>query len=249
MICDVTMTATWRPEILERTFKSFFKNLWTPKDPELKLIINIDPVGSSKDKSGDIIEICSNYFREVQINRPEKAHFPSAIQWTWTQTKAPFVFNLEEDWELLYFMNWNNMLQCFIQNPKLVHLRFSKFKSTLLTCKNWSFFFNWNGGYFQCPDKDKGTVGWCGHPSLNRGNFIRECLPHINFDKNPEKQIKSHNTKIKALIDKSDFGCYIPQNSPPNIRDIGREWMLINGFRKKGKNKEWFTEWEKSSLS
>jgi hypothetical protein len=246
-VISVTMTATWRPEILERTLKSFFKNLWITKDPRLKLIINIDPVGADHDKSGDIIEICSKYFREVKVNRPEKAHFPSAVKWIWEQADSPYIFNLEEDWELLYPMDFENMLMCFVQNRNLAHLRFSIFRSTTLTCKNWKYFFTWNGKYFQCPDKDKGTVGWCGHPSLNNGKFIRQCLKEINFRSNPEKQIKWHYPKIKKIIDKYDFGCYIPRNSPPNIRDIGREWMLLNGYNKKGKNKEWFTEWTKSS--
>ena len=244
---SVTMTATWRPEILERTLKSFFTNLWMLKDPRLKLIINIDPVGANKDKSGDIIEICSNYFREVKINRPKIAHFPSAVRWVWTNSDSPFIFHLEEDWELLYKMDFENMLWCFIQNPKLAHLRFSIFRSTQLTCKNWKYFFTWNGRYFQCPDKDKGTVGWCGHPSLNRGGFIRDCASQMDFNLNPEKQIKWHFPLIKPLIDQHDFGCFIPQNSPANIRDIGREWMIKNNFRKKGKNKEWFTEWESTS--
>ncbi len=242
---DITITATHRPAVLERTLASFFKNMWSIKDSSLRCVINVDPVGDDTDRYFDVLNVCLKYFTDVKINRSERGHFPSAIKWVWENATAPLIFNLEEDWELLYPVDWNAMLGTMSFPPHLAHLRLSIFRSTQLTCKNWRYFYNWNGFYFACRGKDKGAIGWCGHPSLNRKEFIDEALPLIDFKSNPEKQIKGRG-KMKHVIDKWDFGSYIQPNSPANIRDIGRQWMVDNGYKKKGKNKEWFTEWEKT---
>ena len=242
---EVTMTATWRPELIERTFKSFHDNLWKSMPPR-KLIINIDPVGADRDKSGDIIEICTEYFEEIQVNRPKIAHFPTAFIWCWKQVKRQFIFHLEEDWELLYPMNWLQMIKLMASpNLNLAHLRFSIFKSTEETCKNWSNFYNWVGGYFECPEEHKGSIGWCGHPSLNNGWFVRRVVEFLDPKYNPEKQIKWRNPMIGPIIKEYNFGSFIPQNSPPNIKDIGREWMSEHRYTKAGGNNEHFTNWEK----
>ena len=241
---DVTIVATHRPELLERTLASFFKNLWSIKDGSLRAVINVDPVGSDTDKYFDVLDVCLKYFADVKINRSEKGNFPAACKWIWENATADYIFNLEEDWELLYAIPWYSMLRVMDLDPKLAHLRFSIFRSTQLTCKNWRYFYNWNGLYFQCRDEDKGSVGWCGHPSLNRKEFMREALPLIDFKNNPEKQIKGRG-EMRSVIDKWNFGSYIQPNNSANIRDIGRQWMINNGYIKKGKNKEWFTEWEK----
>jgi hypothetical protein len=44
-------------------------------------------------------------------------------------------------------------------------------------------------------------------------------------------------------IDKWRYGVFAEQNQPPVIRDIGRKWMIENGYRKAG-NKAFFTQWE-----
>lgn len=246
MIVDVTMTATHRPSILDRTLASFHKHLWSSNTDELRLIINVDPIGDDNDRYFDVLEVCGKYFTEINCNRAYKPHFPSAIKWVWENAEAPLIFNLEEDWELLYPVDWDEMVNVMGLFPYLAHLRLSIFRSTQLTCKNWRFFYSWNGLYFSCRDDDRGDIGWCGHPSLNRKEFIDEAMPLIDFKSNPEKQIKGRG-KMRSVIDKWDFGSYIQPNSPPNIRDIGRQWMVDNGYRKKGKNKEWFKTWEKTN--
>jgi len=242
---DITMTATWRPDLLERTLSSFFTNMWTSNDERLRLIINVDPTGSDTDKYNEIFDIVRYFFEDnFLIQQAPVPHFPSAVKWVWEQVTSPIFFNLEEDWELLYPIDWNEMVWCIKDRDNVAHIRLSVFKSTD-SCKNWKVFYNWNGIYFQCPADDKGAVGWCGHPSLNKTSFIKEAMKHIDFAHNPEKQIKGRGS-MKALIDAHIFGSFIQPNSPANIKDIGREWMVKNGWKKQGKNKEWFTTWEKA---
>jgi len=240
---DVTMTATWRPELVFRTLDSFYKNLFKGiMKHDMRLIVNIDPIGDQVDKSNEVIYIAKEYFKEVLAFCPEDAHFGRAVVRIWKETKTDLVFHLEEDWEMLYENNFYLMMDCF-SNPDLVHLRLSVFRSTE-NCKNWRYFYEWNGKFFECPRECRGTVGWCGHPSLNRGSFLRFCAENMDPLTNPEKQIKGRHPKIGPEIEKHVFGSFITPHSPANIRDIGREWRTKHGFHKIG-NQEWFTNWEK----
>ena len=240
---DVTMTATWRPELIFRTLKSFHDNLFKDSMNEMRLIVNIDPVGNDTDQSDEIVYIANDFFKEVKAFCPECPHFGKAVVRIWKETNTTFVFHLEEDWEMLYEMDFDYMMNSFLLYPDLVHLRLSVFRSTY-NVKNWRYFYDWNGMFFQCPDEDRGTVGWCGHPSLNRGDFIRFCAEAMDPSINPEKQIKGRHPVIGPEIEKKMFGSFIMQNSPANIRDIGREWRVKHGYHKVG-NQEWFTTWER----
>ncbi|HUS99254.1 MAG TPA: hypothetical protein VMY59_02940 [Candidatus Thermoplasmatota archaeon] len=240
---DVTMTATWRPELVYRTLQSFYDNLFGDRmKNSMRLIVNIDPAGNKQDLSDEICYIARDFFKDFVAFCPNSPHFGEAVVRIWGKTDSELVFHLEEDWEMLYLMNFEDMMSCFIQE-KLVHLRLSIFRSTH-NCKNWKYFYEWNGMFFQCPDEYRGTVGWCGHPSLNRGDFLRFCAENMDPSVNPEKQIKGRHPKIGPVIEDSVFGSFILPISPANVTDIGREWRTKHGYHKIG-NQEWFTNWEK----
>ena len=246
---DLTMTCTHRPEILERTLTSFRDNLFGGDYMKegIQLYANVDQVGSDEDMYWEVLEVLQGFFSKLVVNRSRRAHFPTAFNWCWlmvSKSDSQFVFNLEEDWELLRKYDFQEMVQIMIDNPDIAHLRFSIFKSAEMTCKNWKYFFKWNGYMFECPEIQIGAVGWCGHPSLNNAKFVRSVFPHFDVEKNIEKQIKGHHPEIGHILMNWKFGCYTEQSSLPNIRDIGRQWMVDHGYQKKGKNKEWFTEWE-----
>lgn len=240
---DVTMTATWRPELVFRTLQSFHDNLFRERmKTGMRLIVNIDPTGNDQDLSDEICYIGRDFFKDIIAYCPETPHFGKAVVRVWEATTSEVVFHLEEDWEMLYYMPFDHMLSCFI-DERLVHLRLSIFRSTE-NCKNWKYFYEWNGMFFECPSEHRGTVGWCGHPSLNRGEFLRTCAKYMDPNTNPEKQIKGRQPDIGPIIEQSTFGSFIFPNSPANIRDIGREWRTKHGYHKVG-NQEWFTTWEK----
>jgi len=255
MRIDIATTATLRPELLVKTFRSFWRNLFGYSRHSFYLYINVDPVGFTEDKIDteyrflDIEDICRNYFGDrYTMFTPQEAHFPSAVRRCWTMPTgfARFVFNLEEDWELQYPLDFDTMVEVMGHNPDVAHLRLSIFKSTQESCKNWSKFFIWNGEFFECPIAERGGIGWCGHPSLNRVELIQDAVKNIDFTKNPEKQMKAHYNWFKKWSTNYRFGSFQPQNSPASIKDIGREWMIKNKWKKKEKNKEWFTTWKRS---
>jgi len=251
-IFDITCTATLRPELLATTLSSFTRNLFKERISCAKLIINIDMVGveehRKKQKLIDVIEVIDRfpfYRREIRIGRDP--HFPTAFCWCMDEVSSKYFFHLEEDWELLFPIDFEAMWKLFDEYGNLAHLRLSSFLSEELTCKNWNKFLHWNGQFFEVFFDEKLSIGWAGHPSLNRSSFIKQCLPYIDRMANPEKQIKGKiHPEITEAIKKMRFGSFHPQNSQGSIVDIGREWMVNNGWSKAG-NKAWFTNWERSN--
>ena len=243
---NVAITATYRPEILDRTLDSFRKYLFKHRMREFRVVVNIDPVGSKFPRGNDVFLVLSEYFGKIYLNAPPQGHFGKAFHWCWSNCEGDLVFNLEEDWELLEPVNLDNMINMFNRFPLLSHLRLSAFRSMEDHCKMWNHFTRWNGSFFEIQEEDKGRIGFAGHPSLNRGSFVRNIASVLNPHLNPEKQIKARYRPAKPYIDRGMFGVYILPNSEPQIKDIGREWMRANGYEKEGENKEIFTHWVKT---
>jgi len=238
---DIVCTATKRPGILKKTLDSFKRKLFMG---EQRLIINIDPIGIDKASRLKMVEMCCSYFKDVTYNLPDTPSFPKAFKWTWDQVKAPYTFLLEDDWELMVDININEMMLMLEDHPELALLRLPMFRSTTDNMKNWNKFFPWNGEYFACPHELRAEVGFCGHPSLIKSEFVKNTRDHIDVSINPEKQFHNVNSKIREEVLKWEYGVFGLPNQPAAIRDIGRRWMIKNNFRKKG-NKAWFMEWNR----
>lgn len=241
---DIMTTATLRPELLKITFDSHIENLFGDHIKQAHLKINIDKAGAIN--SYDIIQelidyIDSLHFKSVCINVPEIPSFPRAFYWGLTQLKSDYTFILEDDWQLKRKTDFEEMFSLFQADKKLVHLRLSSFWSNEESrMKTWNKFLDWNGFYFSVPRELRGIVGFAGHPSLNLTAFLTYFKEIINPENNPEKQIKGNRP---ILLD-NHFGVYHPQkNTPPAEWDIGRNWMIVNGFKKEG-SKAFFTNWE-----
>lgn len=247
---DITITATARPEILRRTLESFCSNLFRPHmDIINNVFINIDPVGTGTQQA--TLTVCKEFFpgHKVTAHLPNTASFPKAFTWCWQQTlstDSACVFHLEDDWELLEPLDLKEMFLVLYLYPDLAALRLSAFPSGTHIMKCWDKFISWNGTFFEVPPNLRGLLGFCGHPSLIRKEFIREVLPHLDDSKNPEKQIKGRHPKFGNYILSHRFGVYQRQDAPAAVIDIGRKWMVKNGFRKAG-SKAWFTKWESTT--
>jgi hypothetical protein len=243
MLIDIAITATQRPELLQRTLASFYKNLFEPIAHHCRAVINIDPVGGSMTDTHAAINVVNHYFSNAIFSLPSEASFPKAFIAVWKLTNAPYVFHLEEDWELTEHIDIHKMMRLLSEEKQLAVLRLPFKDCGLKSSKNWNKFFPWNGKYFQCPEEEKKAVGFCGHPSLLQGSFVKKVLPFMNPERNPEKQFHD-SQEIVNIVRRHEFGVFGTPNSPAVIRDIGREWMVAHGFVKKG-NKAYFTEWTK----
>ena len=239
---DITMTATRRPELIRKTLDTFLSRcFFRPND--CHLIINIDPVGKDM-RSIEIIDLCKKYFQNIICRCPEEPSFPRAFKWIWSQADSNFIFHLEDDWELIRPVNLYKMIEIMENNPDLAILRLPWKPTNTDSAKNWRYFFPWNGEFFECPEEHKREVGFCGHPSLVRSEFVRNTVKYIDENRNPEKQFHHGPPELMREIDKWRYGVFAEQNQPPVIRDIGRQWMIENNYRKMG-NKALFTKWER----
>lgn len=246
----VTTTATMRPDILEKTFNSFISNLFNLVDKSLTqfiLFMNIDPIPDVD--SFPYIQITNklnSVFDFAVYQSAITADFPTAFKWCWNtalQYSPDFIFNLEDDWELLKPVNITNMLHIFQKYLTLQVLRLNAFKSTDTATKNWNLIIPWNGVFFELP-KNLRHFGFAGHPSLIRADFARA----VNAKLQEDTKNRNHEKYIHEIIANSDlkdcrYGVYGPQNSGPVIKDIGREWMIKNKLRKRG-SKAHFNTWE-----
>lgn len=238
---DITMTAVRRPEIIHKTLSSFanaFNNFKSHR-----LIVNIDPVGGTLFDEQRVIDICYEFFDNIIVKTPHKASFPKAFNWCWSQIETDIVFHLEDDFVLIQQIDISEILNILDAEPDLALMRLPLFRSGPKDMKTWNKFIPFNGKYFECPKDLRGSVGFCGHPSFIRKEFIDKCLPYLDDNLNPEKIFHRKGGILMEEVMKWRYGIFGTTNNPPIIKDIGREWIAKTNWQKKG-NKAIFTEWE-----
>jgi len=238
---DVTITACRRRELLFKTLNSFLENLLWNHD--FRIIINVDPVGVNED-SYKSIELCYWFAEPVIARCPAEPNFSDAFKWCWDQVENNWILQLEDDWELLQRVDLRHMMGILESYQDLALLRLPQFKCGKDGMKNWDRWFPWNGTYYECPEEIKQAVGFCGHPSLIKGSFVKACRQHLLTDRNPEKQFHGGNEALVNEVMHWKYGVYGHPGEPNYIRDMGREWAVKNGWKKKG-NKAHFMIWEK----
>ncbi len=243
----ITMTATRRRDILYKTLKSFQEYFLGPyTNIRYKYVVNVDPVGPSTIEEIKVM-LAELVPYTLDITCPDTASFPRAFRRVWTkvlETNADLVFHLEDDWELLRHISLPDMLYTFLSYPDLAILRLSAFRSGPTSMKIWNRWTEYNGDFFQISDAERGLLGFAGHPSLIRREFVELATKVLDGKSNPEKQLKGRNPVLKPYFGSHIFGVYNTPDSPALIRDLGRKWMIKNGYRKVG-SKAHFTNWEK----
>ena len=242
---EILMTATRRPEIIERTLSSFKKNLFNYVPA--KVIINIDPVGPGTDD--EVIAVVRKHFEIKNILLASFPNFPYAFRRVWLMTESRFCFWLEDDWELTREVSLPEMIDLIDSTSYLASLRLPWVRTEKDYMKNWRYKFpyvqlNNISGAFMCPEELKQEVGFCGHPSMLSGLFVKRCAKLLDVNLNPEKQFHHGNKELLEEVMKWKFGVFGKPNQPAVVQDIGRQWMVKNGYKKKG-NKAFFQEWEK----
>jgi len=204
---DITMTAVLRPTVIRQTLKTFCENMFINRN-EYRLIINIDPVGDEKTTADDVLEVCNEYFNDIKFNVPDKPSFPKAVIWTWKQINTPYIFHLEDDWIIKRPVDIKRLTKVLHKNPQLACLRL--YKHDIPKKKNPRLFnspytYNEKGRFFQANDSKK-QFGL--NPVLIRETFIKEALPLMVEDKNPEKQFRYGNEKMRDFVMRWKYGIY-----------------------------------------
>lgn len=249
ILVDITMTATRRPSILIKTLDSFYSNMFKPIIDRCRIIINVDPVGDDI-QSCELSKIIEIYFERYIIGMPREASFPRAFNWCWNHIEAPWIFHLEDDWELMQNVDVLAMIKCMEDNQDLAALRLSMFpagETPIDMMKNWNRWVPWcpQAGIYKIKEEERHRIGVCGHPTMFRHAFVKNTLPLMDPEKNPEKQFQGPHREMMDEMMQWCYGVYAKPGDPPAIRDIGREWMAKNNFHKIG-NKAFFTNWGRS---
>ena len=241
MTIDILIPATLRPYVLLATLGSFDAHMLRGHD--CRVWINVDPAGLEHVTQREVVSCAGWLFTVYGSRMPAAPHFGRAFCWLWTRPVGDFVLYLEDDWALDIPVDLSEMIRIMQDEPDLAILRLPFKPTGQNSSKNWRFFFPWNGRYFECPADIRREVGFCGHPSLIRGEFVRRTGPWIDPNVNPEKQFHHGHPELLAEVDRWRYGVFGMPDQPAAIRDIGRKWMVENGLAKAG-SKAFFTQWE-----
>jgi len=239
---DITMTAVKRSSLLEKTLLSFCENVFYGKQDRYRLIINIDPVGE-KEKPKKIVSICKSFFDNVVYNIAPQPSFPKAVMWVWSQTTAPWIFHLEDDWIIHREIDINNMIRILNERPGLACLRLykrnipNKKRPRLFDCP-----YRYNKDGFFVAGNSGTQFGL--NPVLIRKKFIQQALPLMVDNKNPEKQFRYTNLKMKDFLYKWQYAIYGKPGDKILVSDHGVRWRRKNMLAKPSGG---FTEWVKVS--
>lgn len=219
-------TGMLRPKILERTYSSFSKNLVGIDLKKCKLILNIDPLPVKNNKEsvrGHIMNVAQEYFGEVEVNWSKTANHTNAVKTVWSKVKTPYIFHLQDDWELYKKVNIDDMFKVMEDNPNVHEVMLMR------KCN-------------KCPNR----VGF--PPCLLSEKFFKG-LPEL-FDSNMAceyqmQKIFSESSKFPKHPNGLDHRClrFFPNKKRPVIIDIGRKWMKANGYDR-GKHDKFIT-WRK----
>lgn len=206
-----TTTAMARPDILQQTYESFATNLngLTLKDKHL--YINIDPIPNKSNEENIIlqnkcIEVAKSYFGHVTSNVTDYGNFAVALKWVWVQIKTPYVFHLEDDWELIHKIEFEQFCSK-LQNCHQVCLR--AYDTQRPTDNNYLISFS---------------------PSLWKSKYCKLMAELLPVNKNPETFIRTLTKEDPKFRFSNNTAIAFPDYIV--LKDIGREWMRHNGCKK-----------------
>ena len=236
---DITMTAVLRPEIINKTLKTFCANLFCDNGIKYRLIINVDIVGE-KVKPAKIIKICERYFDNIKYRISHNPSFSKAVIWTWNQIEADYIFHLEDDWIIKRSVNLNDMINILHSNEKLSCLHLSKTNIKKVNRINWSGNrYKYCDGFYMA----KKPFGFSLNPVLAKSEFIKSVVNHMTESNNPEKQIRVGNKKIRPILEKWHYGLYSECGSAALVKDNGYHWRIEQNLIKPKRGQ--FILWEK----
>jgi len=209
---DFTTTATARPDILYKTYKSFNNHL---KDIDLKnctLYINIDPVPELVDRN-EVLAVAESFFGVVVANMPAKPNFTAAYNWIWDNAKSDYIFNLEDDWVLIEDISINKLLKIANRSNEIY----------AVPLRAYSYVY------------DKASLS----PSLLSRKFYGAVGGNLDISKNPEIQLRGNAFGLELGQDKvyaypkhvvvKDIGREWIKNQPfkrPGIKSEFNAWVM-----------------------
>jgi len=233
---DVTTTAVLRPALLEQTFSSFRRLLF--KGYPLRLILNVDRVGSDVATVDDVLAVARRHFEDVVLLTQGVPNQNTALKAVWSRVESNLFFNLEDDWELLVDLSFEDMISVMREFPRLASLRLPQNRAVANKCKVYkvcpiSWYFTWNGRYFEAPPGHAGFFG--GVPSLIRTAWMRPILPLIVDGVAVESMCRMLSKTRNPLSAAWEWGCYTKPGTFRTVAERGKAWRRDAGYRQDDK--------------
>ncbi len=217
MIFDIVTPAMPRPDILDKTYRSFTDNIEGVDWDICTCYINVDLFPCERkelEKTNDLrmecIEVAHNYFGTVVPRLPVyetdgmyHGHFTEAFNWLFKSATSDYVLCLEDDWVLTEKIDVQDLLSPFGGSETMyeVVLRAYTYK-------------------YPCV---------CMSPSIFHKRFYRSIAGHYDTLRNPECQVHSRTDLPIFLPNRGN--CDKPEKyvvAYPDhviVKDIGREWL------------------------
>jgi len=245
---DIAITATIRPNVLKKTLTSFYDNCFTDycykiKNNNLHIVINVDPVGDTKNfKQYHMVDICKQFSNNVTFNTPRKPNFAKAVKWVWSNCKSDYVFHLEDDWKLNRYVDLTKLIDYLDSN---IVSAIKLYKKTYPAEKPYEMFdvqYKYNGDDLFIAT-DSGTQFGL-NPTLIKRSYIEKALTLMVDNLNPEKQFRRKNPIMKDFVLSHKYGIYGVPGDTQLVTDTGTDWRLERNIVKpKGSS---FITWEKN---
>lgn len=253
MDIDITITAVIRPEILEKTLESFFRNVFT-QTHNYRAVINIDPLGDTSSTLNDMRDVIAKYFTNSHSHASFAPNFPKAVKWVWSHSRTDLVFHLEDMWLSKVPINFEDLVDVMTRYEKLASINL--YKNILAEGSPPPEFYP---HYDKIEDRrkflriDRPLLS----PGLYRGKFVRRVAELMSENDNPELQIWGDkdspqdglaSSGLKSYLREWDYSLYTGHwwfpfwicRQPAVSMLQGRIWKKKHGFVKKNH----FAPWE-----
>lgn len=234
---SIAMTAALRPEILVKTLKSICTLLQS--DHELRLVIDVAPVGDSKYTQSDMIRIVDHFFpypKHVARTLDDSMQ-AEALRWTWEVScgeYSDFFLQWEDDWELMVPIYLDDIIRripartgvlCFDRVGKSV-LDYSGYKD---------HFEKYSSGLYR---RIKGkSLG--GPPAIVRSKYAQDVFPIMRNDVCLD--VLSRTVPAQKVLSDWDVMVFTGSEVGGLVKDIGKAWRQERGLLMKKDTKRGVT--------
>lgn len=213
---DIAMTATIRPDIVEKTLFSIRKNL--QYSGELNLVVDIAPIGDDKYTQQDVLKAIHWFFPKAKTRVLQDSLQAEALTWTWRNCSSEFILQWEDDWALTQFVDLDLLISKF---PPLVgSIVFDRAE------KLAKHYPGYKGQYFPIDSTFMTRVvgkSLGGPPALMRRAYVEDVLRIV--DNRTCLDLLSRTEPAKALLRKWGVYCYLGEDGAGGlVRDLGKAW-------------------------
>lgn len=226
---DVTLISGRRPDLLERTLRSFAQGLFHNFKIN-RFIANIDPFAGDQYDHARCRALIRGVFPHAILIEPDEPSFGLAVKQAWLKTSAKVIFHLEDDWLLKEAVTPDDVFPVLTGETKAVQLVSKELQ--------------WDGSLFKIRKKTKRFLGipfgktviniFGTSPGFWDGDVARHCAALMDPVLDPEKQMRPpFNPPLSSYLNRFQCRVLAGKAGSELIYDIGREWRENHGLTKK----------------